>query len=303
MKFWYRKSGGGNPESLEVWLSNTSNNINNFTTFLWKIRFTTTTYTQKVIPLDSFDGQEIYIAFANKGLYGFRINLDDIIGPEMSEICDVGVDSILSPINSFIMRPVGAGFHSQAIIKNYSNATQRNIPVICSIVGQSSILRYENIKYIDSLLVDSSKIISFDLFIPTIAELCTVKIRTHLTGDENTLNDQKTRLTLMLTAISEQTQDTKIINTSLNTIKPNPIHNTNTQIAFSISQNTQAILRIYGVAGCVVKTLVNENLNSGTYKYVWDTKDEQNKIVPEGIYFCSLQTSEQSYTKKIILTR
>lgn len=198
LKFWYRKLAGGNPESLEVWLSNTTNNINAFTTLLWKIRFTTTTYTQKTIPLDSFDGQEIYLAFVNKALYGNRLNLDDITGPEMSEISDVGVDSILCPTNTFTIRPTGSGFLPQARIKNYSNTTQRNIPVVCSIIGQSSTLRYQSVKYIDSLLLDGSTIITFDLFTPNVAELCTVKVRTFLANDSNLANNIKTTTTQII---------------------------------------------------------------------------------------------------------
>jgi|GEM_PF-5746489 len=198
LKFWYRKAGGGNPESLEVWLSNTTNNINDFTIQLWKRQFTTTTYAQKIIPLDTFDGQEIYIAFVNKGLYGNRINLDDITGPEMVEICDVGVDSVIYPLSAFVIRPVGAGFSPQAKITNYSNATQRNIPIVCSIIGQSSILHYQNTKYVDSLLVDSSRIITFDLFTPNIAELCTIKVSTFLANDTNVTNNTKIRTTQII---------------------------------------------------------------------------------------------------------
>jgi len=198
LKFWYRKSGTfGIRESLHVRVSTTGNGVNDFTTILWIGRFNNTQYEQKIIPLDSFDGQEIYIAFVNKGLEETRINIDDIIGPEMVEMKDVGVDTILTP-GSFVMRPFGAGFQPQARIKNYSNSIQRNIPVICSIVGQGSILHYENIKYIDSLLIDSSKIVTFDSFAPIVAEVCTVKIRTLLANDINPINDRKTKSTQII---------------------------------------------------------------------------------------------------------
>lgn len=188
IRFWYRKAGGGNSESLEVWLSNTTNNINAFTTRLWKTQFTTATYTQKVIPIDSFDGQEIYIAFVNKALYGNRLNLDDITGPEMSEICDVGVDSMIS---TYALRPAGVGFYPRAIIKNYGNSIARNIPVVCSIFGQASVLRYQSVKYIDSLFADSNRTVIFDLFVPAIAELCTIKVSTFLANDSNAANNTK----------------------------------------------------------------------------------------------------------------
>ncbi|MEO0091501.1 MAG: choice-of-anchor J domain-containing protein [candidate division WOR-3 bacterium] len=199
LKFWYRKSTAmGNPESLEVRLSTTGNNIDDFTILLWGNKFTNTSYILRTISLDTFDGQEIYIAFVNKGLYGDRINLDDITGPEIKEITGIGIDAILSPGISFLMRPFGANFHPQIKIKNYSNEIKRNIVMICSIVGQGSVLHFENIKYLDSLLIDSSKVITFDSFVPTVAELCTIKVRVLVPNDTNPLNDQRTRLTQMI---------------------------------------------------------------------------------------------------------
>ena len=199
LKFWYRKYGaGGIRESLHVRLSTTGNAIEDFTTLLWVTSFSSTTYLQKIIPLDAYDGQEIYIAFVNKGRDQSRINIDDITGPEMAEINDVGVDSILYPQNTFIVRPMGADFQPQARIKNLSNIVQRNIPVVCSIIGQNSGFQYYNIKYVDSLLIDSLKVITFDYFTPTVAESCIVTIKTLLANDINPTNDQKNRVTQII---------------------------------------------------------------------------------------------------------
>jgi len=201
LKFWYRKSGaGGIRESLEVRLSNTGNNPNNFTTLLWAGGFTSTTYNQKILSLDGYDDEEIYIAFVNKGLDQARINLDDITGPEVKDISGIDIDAILEPGEYFVMRPLGACFQPQVKIKNYSNMTQRNITVTCSIVGQTSILRYENTKYLDSLLIDSSKIITFDSFTPVIAELCTVKFQTLVINDTNQLRSRRIRKTRIIRA-------------------------------------------------------------------------------------------------------
>jgi hypothetical protein len=199
LKFWYRKYGaGGIRESLQVRLSTTGNAIDDFTTLLWVTSFSSTTYLQKIITLDAYDGQEIYIAFVNKGRDQSRINVDDITGPEMVEINDVGVDSILYPQSSFIVRPVGINFQPQARIRNLSNIVQRNIPVVCSILGQNSGLQYHSIKYVDSLLIDSSKAITFDYFTPTISETCIVSIKTLLANDTNPTNNQKTKVTQII---------------------------------------------------------------------------------------------------------
>jgi len=213
---------------------------------------------------------------------------------------DIGVEAILSPDSS---HRIGVPMLPKARIKNYGAFTQTNFTVTCSIINSEGVLRYSNSQSVSSLAPNDTLRINFTSWTPNVAELCTVKIRTNLIGDENTVNDQKIRLTFMFTAISEETQETQVKITSLNAIKPNPMVNGYTHISFSISQATHTTLNIYNVAGGITKTFVDGNKNSGMYTYIWDGRDEQNKIVPEGIYFCTLETPEQNYTKKLILTR
>lgn len=198
LKFWVRRYLFSYFDTIRTKLSRTTNHPDSFNVLLTEFKVTDDAFAIKRIPLNGFNSETVYIAIIhnappNQG----KIYIDDITGPEMVEIKDVGVDTISTP-NSFVMRPFGTGFQPQAKIRNYSNAIQRNIPVICSIVGQGSILHYENIKYLDSLLIDSSKIITFDSFASMIAEVCTVKIRTLLADDINSSNDRKTRTTQMI---------------------------------------------------------------------------------------------------------
>jgi hypothetical protein len=198
LKFWYKKALFGNSESLEVWLSNTENNVQNFTHLLWAKKFSNLSYTEKRISLDNFDGQEIYIAFVNKGDYAGRLCLDDISGPQMEEIKDVGVDSIIFP-RSFTIRPVGIKRQPQAIIKNYSNSTQYNVPVICSIMQNA--LLYTNQQIIDSLSLNSEKIVSFDSFPLTAPGRCTIKVITVLLGDTNPSNNFKIKYAELISGV------------------------------------------------------------------------------------------------------
>ncbi|MCS7257843.1 MAG: choice-of-anchor J domain-containing protein [candidate division WOR-3 bacterium] len=196
LKFWYKKTGGGNSESLEVWLSITSNDTDNFTILLWGKKFSNISYQQNKIPLDNFDGEDVYIAFVNKGLYGSRLCIDDISGPEMIEIKDVAIESIITPI-LYIMRPVGGGFIPRAIVKNYSNVTQYNFPVACSIFQGHSVI-YSSDKIVDSLKVDSSMVVNFELFVPSSPGRCSIKISSGLIGDSNPTNDSKVQITVLI---------------------------------------------------------------------------------------------------------
>jgi hypothetical protein len=88
--------------------------------------------------------------------------------------------------------------------------------------------------------------------------------------------------------------------TLLNASKPNPMTNGFTQISYTISEPTNAALRIYDASGKLVKTLVDEFKSSGIYTVSWDGRDDINRKVAEGIYFYTLETPKQNLTKKLI---
>ncbi len=83
---------------------------------------------------------------------------------------------------------------------------------------------------------------------------------------------------------------------------PNPFNPT-TKIRFDIPQVGQRHafdlqLKIYDVLGRVVATLVNENLNPGTYEADWDGSN-----FASGIYFYTLSAGEFNLTKKLVLLK
>ncbi|MEO0091620.1 MAG: choice-of-anchor J domain-containing protein [candidate division WOR-3 bacterium] len=77
LRFWYRSAAIAN-DSLEIWLSTTNNDINSFGILLNAFSIRTTSWTEKIIPLSSYAGKSVYIAFVNKGLNQSTIYLDDI---------------------------------------------------------------------------------------------------------------------------------------------------------------------------------------------------------------------------------
>lgn len=91
--------------------------------------------------------------------------------------------------------------------------------------------------------------------------------------------------------------------TTLNGVKPNPATNGSALISFSLAEPAEVVLKIYDASGKLVKNLVNIQLASGNYNYTWNGKDELNRAVAKGIYFCTLQTSKQNFTKKMVFTR
>ena len=117
--------------------------------------------------------------------------IDDITGDNITGLFpranDVGIDSIIRPIAS---QSVNVISYPIVMIRNYGIIGQGNFPVTCSIFG-SGALRYSDTKII-SLAAQRETTVYFTQWYPTITEICTVKMRTGLTNDENPANDRKT---------------------------------------------------------------------------------------------------------------
>ncbi len=83
----------------------------------------------------------------------------------------------------------------------------------------------------------------------------------------------------------------------LNQNYPNPF-NPSTTISFSLPAKEFVTLKIYDALGKEVTTLVNEELNAGSYKNDWNAGN-----LSSGIYFYRLQAGKYSETRKLILLK
>jgi photosystem II stability/assembly factor-like uncharacterized protein len=78
---------------------------------------------------------------------------------------------------------------------------------------------------------------------------------------------------------------------------PNPF-NPVTNVEFQIVNSGSVKLKIFDMLGKEVETLVNQNLNAGSYKVQWDAARYTS-----GMYFYKLETENFSDTKKMILLK
>jgi len=78
---------------------------------------------------------------------------------------------------------------------------------------------------------------------------------------------------------------------------PNPFNPT-TRIQFSVVSRQFTVLKIFDILGREVATLVNEELNSGSYNITLDASE-----FASGVYFYRLQAGEFIETKKLVLMR
>ncbi|MCL2064575.1 MAG: T9SS type A sorting domain-containing protein [Candidatus Cloacimonetes bacterium] len=83
---------------------------------------------------------------------------------------------------------------------------------------------------------------------------------------------------------------------------PNPF-NPNTRIYFELHQASPVLLEVFNVRGQVIKTLVQQTLDSGMHFVDWNGVDENGQNVSSGIYFYRLQAGESVDTKRMVLMK
>ena len=64
----------------------------------------------------------------------------------------------------------------------------------------------------------------------------------------------------------------------------NPSNNEHCIIYFTVPAPGNVEIKIYDILGRKIKTLVNEYFTSGKYKKEWNGRDEENSILPPGVY-------------------
>ena len=83
---------------------------------------------------------------------------------------------------------------------------------------------------------------------------------------------------------------------------PNPF-NPNTNIEFSLSEETNVKLSVYDLTGKIIKEIVNTQMQIGNHNIVWDGTSTDGVKVGAGVYLYKLQTDNFSESKKMILLK
>lgn len=122
-------------------------------------------------------------------------------------------------------------------------------------------------------------------------------------GGENQFDEvvptvEKLDLTTEVSNESDQIPDNIILYHNF----PNPF-NPSTTISFKISRKSKVFLEIFDIFGKKIKTLVDDEIDSGIYQFTWNGTDDLNNQVASGIYFYRLIVGKNSQTKKMILIR
>jgi len=83
---------------------------------------------------------------------------------------------------------------------------------------------------------------------------------------------------------------------------PNPF-NPITNIAFSLPIATRVNAQIYDIRGRNIRTLTIKVFLAGKHVLVWDGLDNNRSPLPSGIYYCRIQTNQNSEIRKMTLLR
>jgi hypothetical protein len=83
---------------------------------------------------------------------------------------------------------------------------------------------------------------------------------------------------------------------------PNPF-NPSTTIKFDMKEKGLVTVKVYDVAGRLVRTLANEVRDAGAYSILWDGRNNLGADAASGIYFYKMETAGFQATKKLVLLR
>jgi len=78
------------------------------------------------------------------------------------------------------------------------------------------------------------------------------------------------------------------------------------RVSYIVPSDVGASLRVLDVAGRVVRTLLDRRsgaVRAGRYSLDWDGRDDVGRLMPAGIYFCSLEGQGFRICRKLALTR
>jgi hypothetical protein len=84
--------------------------------------------------------------------------------------------------------------------------------------------------------------------------------------------------------------------------RPNPMR-PSTSITYRLDVAGPVSLRIYDVAGRVVRTLVDRHQQPAQYSVIWDGKDDAAHRVASGVYFYRLEAGAQRAMRRLVVVR
>ncbi len=108
--------------------------------------------------------------------------------------------------------------------------------------------------------------------------------------------------TVELILVGNANEDVNKFSTAITGNYPNPF-NPETNIAFTLAEDSHVQIEVYNIKGQKVKTLVNERLHEGENHVIWKGLDDNGKSVGSGVYFYKLKAGAKQDIRKCVLLK
>ena len=83
---------------------------------------------------------------------------------------------------------------------------------------------------------------------------------------------------------------------------PNPF-NPSTTLSYDVPQTSHVTINIYNLLGKKIVTLLDEEVQAGTYQLIWETKNIMGQELSSGVYICRMQSNDFIKSRKMMLIR
>ncbi len=83
---------------------------------------------------------------------------------------------------------------------------------------------------------------------------------------------------------------------------PNPF-NPKTRVRFELAQPGPTTVRVYNVAGRLVRELINQTLPAGPHDFEWDGRDNRGQSIASGSYHIQMRSGNFAAVRKATLVK
>ncbi len=104
------------------------------------------------------------------------------------------------------------------------------------------------------------------------------------------------------TDVVDESENPLPLGLSLGPVFPNPF-NAGTNISFSMPEGGEIKMAVYNILGQQIRTILKGHLPAGRNVIRWDGALDNGRVAPSGVYFCLLESKNESRVAKMVLLK
>ena len=108
-------------------------------------------------------------------------------------------------------------------------------------------------------------------------------------------------LNIAFPPVNTSTPENKLKNFNFSLkVSPNPATD-KMNIEFTLDKKAQVKIDIFDLKGELISTIIDENVNSGTYSINWNVSDSKGNKLSKGLFICKLYIDDQNTIQKFVI--